>query len=280
MKQSKFDKEIKKRLVKETDEAKKQFETTWNRIERDVFPERTIHKKRKRWLAVPATILAILLAIVWVGSSTTPGQEMLLSLKGMFIEHDQKESPMDKESPVDKEQPPLEDHSFEEEKVTEIEIEGMKEHVRTTLEKNDELNYIIYVDASRYSFVEGEHSDTIVPNPPLGEEYPEVSMEIRRENRTVEEAVEMIKEKIVHENFDLMDEEQVTKPIEGYRMLAYDPSVSNEGINWDAPIHRYYVMNEIDGDVFVITQKYFVGAEEGHSVRMDAMLESFEVISD
>src|SRR5699024_10118804 len=123
----------------------------------------------------------------------------------------------------------------------------------------------------------------VVPNQALGEEYPEVSMEIiREEGITVDEMIHKMKQELSDLNMEIRQEEIVDTPIEGTVIRAIGEGYINEhgktGPQWDTPIYKYYVINEYHGQFFVIKQKYFLEAAEGHGVRLDAMLESFEIV--
>ncbi|MGM8364913.1 hypothetical protein ACLIBG_05440 [Virgibacillus sp. W0181] len=286
MQKNKLDREMKKIFKKETDPATERKDVTWNRIENKLFSEQNIQVKRKTWRIAAATFMAVVIAVVWFGSVTSPGQSIMHTVRDIFVEDkDMKpeiEDEKDMEPETDNEEDfQIEKENFVKEKEMEIELEGMKEVIHTELKTNDDLRYIIYVDTSRYKFEKGEKSDAIVPKAPLGDEAPEVSMEIRQEERTVEETVAAIKKEIADEKMELYKEEEVTTPIEGTMLTSLgEPYTDENGItarHWDTPVHRYYVANQ-NGKVFVITQKIFVVAQEGHGVRFDSMLGSFEVI--
>ncbi|MGM8211536.1 hypothetical protein ACLIBH_01960 [Virgibacillus sp. W0430] len=293
MRKNKLDKEIKKTLNKETEPAEELKQLTWNRIENELFSEQIVPVKRKAWSITAATITAIVIAVVWIGSAAPQGETIMHTLRDLFVEEKERHPETDPEATIEDEQEDDKEENerdefqkeiekFVKEKEVEIELEGIKEVVHTELKTNDTLRYIIYIDTSRYTFEKGEARDLIVPNPPIGEDYPEVAMEIKRMELTVEEARAEIRRDIEDENMELFREEQVEDPIAGYMMMSYgEEYTDNLGItarHWDTPVYRYYIAKQKDGDVFIITQKSFFEALEGHSARFDAMLESFEVI--
>ncbi|MCF3943543.1 RNA polymerase sigma factor [Oceanobacillus alkalisoli] len=116
--------------------------------------------------------------------------------------------------------------------------------------------------------------------------FQKVYMEIsREENTTTEEVIERIKEEIEADaGMGIRREERTTEPIEAEMILGMglDGSRDTEsfGSEWNTPIHRYYVMDTINEQVFIIKQVYFLEAAEGHGARFHYMLESFEIAKE
>ncbi len=257
-----MNKQIEQLLKKQTEDAVNLKEETWNKINSELFSSTTgnTSKRKKKKKGIGITIaglsVAAIITIFFLGMTTEPGQAMFHNLKDMFIQ----------------------------EKQEEIELEGQKEDTNVQLEVNEELRYIIYIDEERYKMVEGETIDRIETIEPLGDRYPDVKMEITRfENTSTEEVLEEIKQTIEKDDeLELRREERVTEPIEAEMIQGMGPETTNEsgktGHQWDTPIHRYYVTDEIDGQVFVIKQAYFLEAAEGHGARFHYMLESFQVV--
>ncbi|WP_440896619.1 hypothetical protein ACS127_01010 [Amphibacillus sp. Q70] len=246
------DKELKKTLLKQTDIEPDLKEQTWSNIHQELFPSdpsEKITKTRKRWISGLAVTAAIL--FLSLGIMTDTGQAMLKNLRDMFVD----------------------------EKQEEIELEGQKEPTDVHLETNEELNYIIYIDEERYQMEEIDGRDRIVTKEPLSDEYPDVYMEIHREeDTTTEETMEAIKSDIEAEGLEISNEERVDNPIEAEIVQGMGGEHGEIGHEWDTPIHRYYVTDEVEGQVFVIKQVYFLEAAEGHGARFDSMLESFEIV--
>lgn len=254
MNEKDLDKKIEEHLKKETDSASGLKDETWNKINRKLFPSHNTRKKRGRRRIISGLTAAAIVAITIFGMTDT-GQAMIQNVKDMFVEEKQRE----------------------------IQIEGTKEDTEVQLEANEELRYVIYIDDSRYKMVEGDASDRIVPDQELADRYPEVSMEVKRkENTTTEEMVESIKKSLESHEMELRQEEHVNTPIEGVAIRGIGPEYTNDagktGHQWDTPIHKYYITETENEQVFVIKQMYFLEAAEGHGARFDYMLESFEIV--
>lgn len=244
---------IKKLLKENTSAAPDLKDETWNKISTELFPSKSPKKQIAK--RIIAGIAAAAIAAFIFFDMTETGQAMIQSLKDMFVE----------------------------EKEQEIEIEGHKEDTEVHLETNEELRYIIYVDESMYKMEKGDTSDRIVPKDDLPEKYPEVSMEIKRKkDTTVEETVALIKEEIESDGLTVNREEKIDTPINGTVIKGIGDEYTNEhgktGHQWDTPIHRYHITEAEDGQLFVIKQKYFLEAAEGHGARFHYLLESFEIV--
>ena len=66
--------------------------------------------------------------------------------------------------------------------------------------------------------------------------------------------------------------EAVTEPLEGYNLHGIS------GSEWDSPVTNVYVVDNQNDGSFVITEKYFLEAAEGHGARFYAMLQEFEIM--
>jgi len=170
------------------------------------------------------------------------------------------------------------------------ELEGNKEdadfslHVRDgkgsdqeTVENPTEkgaVGYTIYIDEERYKMEKGDQVDRVVLKEALDERYPEVYMEIRQmEDRTVEEMIAEIKGRL-EEEYDYINEVgEVDFPIDSYLITA------RAGSDWNSEYVKYYFVDNGQGGCFVIKQKMFMEAAEGHGARFDYMLKEFKVIS-
>lgn len=251
---NKIDRKIKKALIKNTEHIEKQKNKTWENIHNELFLERIIKRRKRRKIAVIVAMAAIVM-FVWVSFSTTTGQALVQEFKDLFVS----------------------------EKDVELEIEGDKEDTHVELEANEELRYVIYIDATRYKLVKSESGDIISPEPELGDDYPETSMTINRvEDKSRQEAIEAIKQDIAQKRMILKAEEDVNLPVDATSMLAIGSSEEEGemGYEWDTPIVQYYVTKDEQGQFFIIEQKYFLEASEGHGVRFDSMLESFEMVRE
>lgn len=241
--------EIMSYLLKETNEVVQEKAAVWNNIKNELFVKQKKKRKKQRFFIVLG--MALLLAFVWAGMMTTPGQALVSGLKEIFVD----------------------------EKKVDIHIEGDKEETDLGVELNEELKYVIYIDHSRYKMVKGETRDKIVLLEELDESYPEVGMEIWQENVPQDEVVARIEKEMAAQHMTVKRIEKVDVPLEAMRLMAYGEK-DEQNYKWDTPIFKYYITDDINGQLFVIKQMYFLEAAEGHAVRFDSMLEEFQIISE
>lgn len=161
---------------------------------------------------------------------------------------------------------------FEPEKKVVEEYEGMPEEKDIVLQ-DTQSGYVIYIDEERYKLVAEEGQDVIVTKEPLDERYPEVSMTIKQIKGVTPEAAIAEQQQLLASSFAEVDAPvQVTEPIEATLISAKD------GQNWDSPVSKVYVFSNGYGGSFVITEKYFLEASEGHGARFYHMLEQFTLV--
>lgn len=154
-------------------------------------------------------------------------------------------------------------------------IEGQDEQTDVTLHEGTNVEYIIYIDESRYKMVKGEETDIITTIDPLPENYPPVSLEIKQIADQKPEVVLQELEVTLKQNFpELRSAESVTEPVDGYLL---------HGINGNEPtskvVHAYVISNGKEGS-FILQGNYFLEAAEGHGARFHHMLESFEIVEE
>ncbi len=133
-------------------EVKKEI---WNNIEHELFGDGkkgdiTGMKRKRNLVRLAASVAAV--AVIVIGLNTKPGLALVNRIREMF----------------------------EPEKNITQDIEGSKEEQNVQLNEGANAEYVIYVDQERYKMIKDANVDRIVPNPPLPEGYPEVSMEIRQ----------------------------------------------------------------------------------------------------
>jgi hypothetical protein len=163
---------------------------------------------------------------------------------------------------------------FEPEKQVEHEIEGDKEVIDSRLQQS-EMGYVIYYDQDRYKVVEGEEADRIVMKETY-EGIPEVYMEISQNTEKTPEELAAILEAELKADFSKVNPaENVTDPVEGIYIHAIDG-----GTNWDDEIVNYYLVDNTQGGTFIIKQKYFLEAAEGHGARFYNMLKEFVIVEE
>lgn len=163
---------------------------------------------------------------------------------------------------------------FAPEKQVVEEIEGMPEEKEVVL-KESVSGYIIYIDEERYKLVEEDGIDRIVTKESLPEKYPEVAMEISQvEDKTPEELAIEIQEELKSSFETVKGIETVIDPVGGLLVAAID------GSEWDSKVTQVYIIsNEKEGS-FVIQQKYFLEAAEGHGARFYHMLNEFKIVEN
>ena len=162
---------------------------------------------------------------------------------------------------------------FEPEKNITQDIEGSKEEQDVQLNEGGNAEYVIYIDEERYKMEKGPGADKIVPNPPLPERYPEVSMEIRQvADKSPEELIREVEAQLKESFDDVTTPQQVEEPVNGWTVRGLG------GNKWDSPLERVYVTGNRKQGSFIITQRYFLEAEEGHGARFHHMLKEFYVV--
>ncbi len=256
MDEKNVEKEIKASLLKHTDDASSQKEEIWAQIETklDLKMEEkpmkleprstrrsTTRKKSKGWLT--GTIAAAVLLGIFT-TSTDTGQAFVSSIREYFAP----------------------------EKTIVEEIEGMPEEKEVVL-KESKAGYIIYIDEENYSMIQEDDMDKIVFNVELDDIYPEVSMSIKQvEDQTPEEVAVAIQAELQTAFATVKEIEPVMDPVNGLLISAID------GNEWDSVVRKVYVVSNQKEGSFVIEQRYFLEASEGHGARFYHMLREFQVV--
>lgn len=244
------DKKIKERLEEMSNFEAKDKADIWDAIEQELFTEDNkgdvkMKPKKKRWGILVAAAAAMLLAF---GSQTETGSALVDKVKEMFVP----------------------------EKDVQIEIEGDKEDTNLQLNEGKEADYVIYIDEERYVMNKTEAGDVITTKEPLEERYPEVSMTITLvKDKDTEEVYSELRNTILAVYPTIILEEQVTEPVACQMLLAKE-----NGNDWDNEMTRVYVIDNEAGGSFIIQQKYFLEAEEGHGARFDQMLKEFHIVKE
>ncbi|MCM3744477.1 hypothetical protein M3193_10000 [Sporosarcina luteola] len=242
---SKFDERIKSELEQQTRaDVHDLKEDIWNEVNVELFEgKKTIIKRRKRWM--PAMLIAAAALVIAFTLQSKSGMALIKGIKDMFVP----------------------------EKEIIQSIEGQDEPTEVYLNEGKDSEYIIYVDESRYKMIKGEDADIITTIEPLPEKYPEVSMEIKQyPTDKPETLVKELEEKLKVGFPDLRAVEIVSEPIEGFWLHGLTEST------WDGKVIDVYVMSNGKDGSFVITEKYFLEAAEGHGARFHHMLQSFKII--
>lgn len=256
MKQNNLDEKIKQALLKQTEIDDSLKETTWEKINEELHRQAEHKKtpKRRKWFI--SFVAAVAMLFIVFGTMTETGRAMIQNIKDTFVPNKQ----------------------------VEIEIEGQKEPSNVQLELNEQLQYVIYIDEDRYRMEEVDGADRVVPKEPLGDNYPDVYMEIsERSIYGKDELMMEIEEQLNKDGVSLIKEEEVSTPLKATMLYALESNYVQDGeiidLAWDAIVHRYYVIFVEDDRAFIVKQQFFTEAEEGHGARFDVMLESFELIN-
>ncbi|SES22855.1 hypothetical protein [Psychrobacillus sp. OK032] len=244
-----MDKKIKKEILDQTEDSQDKIKVDiWNHIDQELFQQKSRKEKfmKKKSKITPIIITAAALIMILFSTQTDTGMAFIKQIKDMF----------------------------EPEKEITQSIEGTEEETDVVLQEGKDAEYVIYIDEARYKLVKGENFDIITTKEPLEERYPEVSMKIEQfKGLTPEEIVASKETELASEYSKVTATESVSDPVEGYKLHAIDG-----GTEWDSPVTNVYVVDNKNGGSFVITEKYFLEAAEGHGARFYAMLKQFVII--
>lgn len=249
---------LKETMIKNTNKMGKHKEEIWLNIENQlginmdkasskasINKERRIatkKKKRKKWIL--SSFLAASVMMIGLFIRTETGQALVNDIKQYFVP---------------------------EKKVVQ-EMEGMPEENKLVLQET-KAGYIIYIDEERYKLIKEDDVDRIVPKEPLEKRYPEVSMEISQVvNKVPEEVAKDIQRELKKDYQQVKEIETVTEPVNGIRFSAID------GNEWNSRVSQIYLVSNEKGGTFVIQEKYFLEAAEGHGARFYHMLTEFQIV--
>lgn len=238
-----FDEKVQKALHERTNPEVQELQSAiWKTIEQKNRWERK-QMKTKRILPLVIAIVAAL-AIV-LGLQTDSGMALMHEIKTWFVP---------------------------EKKITQN-IEGHDE--QTNVHLNEGTNYILYIDEERYAMTKGEEADVITTKDSMPEGYPPVTMEIKQVPDTNPETLlASIEAELKKEFPDLRPAENVDKPVKGYWLHGIN------GQDAKSPVIDVYIISNEKNGSFIITERYFLEAAEGHGARFYHMLESFEIIDE
>jgi len=118
-----------------------------------------------------------------------------------------------------------------------------------------------------YTFETGEKEDKLIPIDEVPEGYPEVNMTfLYVKNQTPESVMEDM-------------EQEYTMPLEEKPISVPINALSLHGTSGEESYSEVVTlyMIEVDDGTLLITEKYFLEAQEGHGARFEQMLETLEV---
>ncbi len=244
-----LDDKIKKALETDMKITKEDKQDVWNNIEKELFIEKTkgdlkiMKPKKNRYRVFVAAAAAVVM--LFVGAQTEMGHAVIDQIKELFAP--QKQITQD--------------------------IEGNQEKTNVNLQQSSKSDYVIYIDEERYAFIEGTERDTIVMKDPVNGNFPDVSMEIEQIVDKIPEDVIKILDAQIREDFETVYEpQQIYEPVNGWVIRGLS------GNKWDSPIIKTYVVSNGQQGSFMITQRYFLEAAEGHGVRFDEMVKEFHIV--
>ena len=242
-----LDKQIKKEIFDHTEETSSTLkDEIWNHIDQELFQSKSRRDKKvkKKSKVIPIVIAAAAGVMILFSTQTESGSAFIKQIKDIFVP----------------------------EKEIIQSIEGSEEETDVNLQEGKDSEYIIYIDEERYKLVKGEESDVITTKEPLEERYPEVSMEIKQyKDVSPDTMISTLKTELASE-YTKVTAESVTEPLDGFKLHGIS------GSEWDSPVTNVYVIDNLNGGSFIITEKYFLEAAEGHGARFYAMLQEFEII--
>lgn len=262
----KIDKFIEEALKNNIEITQSDKTDVWNKIEKEAFEKKSTFKKNTKFQLRYFLSTAATATIMVFGAQTEPGSALVDKVKLMFVP----------------------------EKTVQIAMEGSQEPTTMTLRRANDMSamsmatpevasiddaqpniaeYVIYIDEDRYVMNNSNGLTVITPKLPMDAKYPEVSMEISQvENVNPDDAVANLQVDLNNEFEDVTKPENVVSPFEA---ITLGGKAGNE---WNSPIVKHYVFSNGKSGSFVITQRYFLEASEGHAVRFDAMLKEFSVV--
>jgi len=239
---------VKKEILEHTKASSDKLkENIWNHLDQELFQEKSRKEKKmkKKSKIIPIIIVAAAAIMLLFSTQTDTGTAFIKQVKDMFVP----------------------------EKEIIQSIEGTEEETEVVLKEGKDAEYVIYMDEERYKLVKGESSDVITTKEPLEDRYPEVSMEIEQfKDVAPEDMVATLETEIASTYTKVTETENVTEPVEGYKIHGIS------GSEWDSPVTNVYVIDNRHGGSFVITEKYFLEAAEGHGARFYAILQEFKII--
>jgi hypothetical protein len=155
-----------------------------------------------------------------------------------------------------------------------VSIEGTEERVQGKRYKSKQGYEIVY-DSERFKRESQENTDSFLADNPDPTIYPYIYVNISRlEDTTVEEYSKELYKRLSKEGHRSVT---ISNDTEKGQDSSKDVQVTVQtGYNWDSVIRKYRVIGEA-GKVFLIETQYYLEAEEGYGVRIEAMIDTFYV---
>lgn len=249
----KIEEQIKEALKEEVffDEVEKK--EIWGNIENELFDFEKkrgskVMKKNRKKFSMLGVVAATMLVLVFVGVGTDTGDAMVDKIKSMFVP---------------------------EKEIVQI-LEGSEEKINLELNSGSKADYIIYIDQDRYKLIVENGVDKIVTLEPLPQDFPEVSLKIEQVlDKKPLELLEELEDSVVEQYEKVVFRGEVVEPLKGWLIEA--KKTNNE---WNTPIIKILIVDNDQGGSFLITQRLFLEAEEGHGLRFEEMLKEFRIVNE
>jgi hypothetical protein len=260
-----IDNKIKESLLKGTDEAVGLHDAVWQRIQEEIEAD----KRKVGQMAIESKPYRTGFRRVSLAASIAAAV-FLISATALVAGTEAGQAAIDTGARLGQAALQRVNDLFVAEKTVIEEVEGIGEETKAALGAG-ESGYIIYFDEGRYKLERTSGKDRIVPLE-KADYVPEVYMEIEHLAGAVPmDVAARIEPRLAAEYATVSGADSVEGPVKGIRLYA------EAGGEWDDPVVRYYFVDGNRG-TFVIKQRFFLEATEGHGARFDNMLKEFKVV--
>jgi hypothetical protein len=247
-----FEKDMILAIKQGTERAAGQKDIVWKDMEKRLEEEKMKEKRTRRRRNIWRGMAAVVLIGAVFAAATDQGRAAVGSLMDLFE--------------------PQRNIDFQIEGETENSDFQLHTGGETTEPGKASVGYVIYVDESRYYTESVDGVEKILPKD-FPEDYPEVSMAIRQDTvRTPAQVAEDLLTELKAQYPIVVEPEDVTAPLPAIHMRA------RTGDEWNSEVVSYYLIDNTVGGTFIVEERYFLEAAEGHGARFYAMLEQFEIV--
>lgn len=261
----KFDDLIQEEMQKNMHFEEKDKLEVWSKLESELFSTKTKPIKKYPQFRYFLPVAASLVFIVF-GSQSEQGSALADKIKSMFESEKAVQMAIEGDDT-------LTTMSIRHSEAPLTNITASDENMQSIEELSSE--FVIYIDEERYKMTDENGISIITPTIPLENQYPEVSMTIKQvRGQKPEDVIMDLANALSSTIGETSDIETVTIPINSLQVRAIG------GTDWNSPVVKHYVFDNQKNGSFIITQKYFVEALEGHGVRFDAMLKEFQIVAE
>lgn len=241
-----FEEKIKDSLMRGTDNSAMQKGIVYDKLINDINAKGYYNMKKNRPVKKVLTVAAVFAAVLIIFFTVTPTGKVLAQ---NIIKY------------------------FAPQKQIENEVEGQRGFVNADLYINtmNKMGYAIYIDTELYTADKAGDKD-IIKAKNIPDTYPAVQMEIWQVfNKTPNELLTQYMSENQGKYKTVRNDGEVTYPIKSLKITLIKGSSSRD------IYEKIFIVSNNDTGSFVIHQKLFVEAEEGHGARFDNMLKTFEV---